>query len=42
VSEIIELFQKGRKRTQMPWAKEQIEQRVLEKFKRKDLTAAKD
>jgi uncharacterized protein (DUF2132 family) len=27
---------------QMPWAKEQIEQRVLEKIKRKDLTAAKD
>jgi hypothetical protein len=42
VSEIIELFQKGKKRKQMPWAKEQIEQRVLEKFKRKDLAAAKD
>jgi hypothetical protein len=42
VSEMIELFQKGKKMKQMPWAKEQIEQRVLEKIKRKDLTAAKD
>jgi len=39
-SEMIELFQKGKKRKQMRWAKDQIEQRLLAEIKRRDHTAA--
>lgn len=40
VSEMVELFQTGKKKKQLRWAKEQIEQRLLEKIKRKDQTAS--
>lgn len=40
VSEMIELFQTGKKMKQMRWAKKQIERRLLEKITRKDRTAA--
>ncbi len=42
VSEMIALFQTGKKKKHMRWAKEQIERRLLAKIIRKDRTAAKD
>ena len=36
VSEMIELFQTGKKKKQLPWAKEQIEKRLFSMIKRKD------
>ncbi len=41
-SEMIELFQTGKKKKQLRWAKEQIEKRLFEKIKQKDKPGAQN